>query len=77
MPIMSSSSSQNIIIPLFWRLKDLPEVTRLSLRSINRLRAVGRLPKPDAVFGRALCFKPETIQSWVDAGGMTDQHASR
>ena len=65
---MTSVRSQHRITPLFWRLKDLPIATGLSLRTINRLRSQGRLPEPDAAFGRALCWRPSTISSWVDSG---------
>ena len=33
--------------PLLWRLADLPAETRLSPRTITRLRAAGKLPPPD------------------------------
>jgi predicted DNA-binding transcriptional regulator AlpA len=71
-----TSSSQNSITPLYWRLKDLPQLTGLSLRTVNRLRAEGRLPKPDAVFGRAVCFRPETIERWAATGGMASEDAA-
>jgi hypothetical protein len=59
--------------PLLWRLKDLPTLTGLSLRTVNRLRATGRLPKPDATFGRAICFKPSTIERWTESGGLCQE----
>jgi predicted DNA-binding transcriptional regulator AlpA len=67
-----AAPSQHVATPLYWRLKDLPDRVGLSLRSINRLRATGRLPKPDATFGRAICFKPSTIERWVNSGGRID-----
>jgi hypothetical protein len=60
------------IEPLLWRLSDIAHVTRLSLRSINRLRASRRMPEPDLVVGRAPCWRPLTIRSWVDGGGLSE-----
>jgi predicted DNA-binding transcriptional regulator AlpA len=62
---------------VFWRLKDLPQVTGLSLRTIGLLRANGRLPKPDAKFGRSLCFRPATIREWAANGGMREWQVQR
>jgi predicted DNA-binding transcriptional regulator AlpA len=58
------------LAPLFLRMKDLPSATALSLSTVSRLRRQGRLPSPDAQFGRCLCWKPSTIERWVDAGGL-------
>lgn len=38
-------------------------------RTIEKHRAAGRFPKPDAVIGRMPRWKPETIRAWIDAGG--------
>jgi predicted DNA-binding transcriptional regulator AlpA len=70
---MISAPTQHVVAPLYWRLKDLPTLTGLSLRTVNRLRATGRLPKPDAKFGRAICFRPSTIERWAESGGLCQQ----
>jgi predicted DNA-binding transcriptional regulator AlpA len=72
-----ATESQHKISRVFLRLCDLPEVTGLSLRTLNRLRAQNRLPSPDAQFGRALCWRPATIREWAETGGLADQNASR
>jgi predicted DNA-binding transcriptional regulator AlpA len=74
---MISAPSQDNVKKVFWRYRDLPDAIGLSHRTIARLRASGRLPKPDAVFGTALCWRPETIQQWASTGGIVDQNASR
>ena len=55
------------IAPLFLRFKDLPTATALSLSTLARLRAQGRLPEPDAQFGRCLCWRHETIARWAES----------
>ena len=75
MPMIATPSQHNIR-RVFLRSKDLPHATGLSPRTVARLRASGRLPAPDASFGRALCWRPETIQRWAATGGMADQHLS-
>jgi predicted DNA-binding transcriptional regulator AlpA len=57
------------IAPMFLRLKDIPRVTNLSLSTISRLRKMNCLPQPDARFGKALCWRPSTIEAWCEAGG--------
>jgi predicted DNA-binding transcriptional regulator AlpA len=61
---------QQAISPLYWRTGDLIHVTRLSASTITRLRRARRLPDPDLIVGRALFWKPETITTWLDAGGL-------
>jgi predicted DNA-binding transcriptional regulator AlpA len=58
------------ITKLYLRLKDLPAATAMSLSTVSRLRAAGRLPEPDAQFGRCLCWKPSTIERWAESGGL-------
>jgi predicted DNA-binding transcriptional regulator AlpA len=68
---MIADLSQQAIRPLYWRTSDLPHLTRLSASTIARLRKAKRLPPPDLAAGRALCWKPETITSWIDSGGLS------
>jgi predicted DNA-binding transcriptional regulator AlpA len=68
---MVADLSQQAIPPLYWRKSDITHATRLSASTIDRLRKSGRMPKPDLVAGRALCWKPETIISWIDSGGLS------
>jgi hypothetical protein len=48
------------------RLGDLPGLTRLGRRTIERLRSAGRLPRPDVRLGRTPLWKVETIRQWID-----------
>ena len=73
---MPNSIDQMVIRPLLWRYGDLPHVTRLSLRTIARLRASKLLPEPDVRFGRALAWKPETIERWLETLGTQDQQSA-
>lgn len=67
------TASPHRIAPFYLRLKDLPPVTALSLSTLCRLRRQGRLPSPDAQFGRALCWKPSTIKQWAESGGLCQE----
>jgi predicted DNA-binding transcriptional regulator AlpA len=53
---------------LMVRMADLPWITGLSLRTIARLKADGRMPSPDIKAGRAIAWRAETIKNWVEAG---------
>jgi predicted DNA-binding transcriptional regulator AlpA len=72
---LASSTQDNNVKKVFWRFPDLVEATGLSHRQLARLRASGRLPKPDAIFGTALCWLPKTVSAWAQTGGMADQNA--
>jgi predicted DNA-binding transcriptional regulator AlpA len=67
---MITAPSQIAAERLCWRLKDLPALTGLSLRTVNRLRAEGRLPRPDATFGACLCWRPSTLERWAESDGL-------
>jgi predicted DNA-binding transcriptional regulator AlpA len=54
------------IEPLLSR-RDLANVLRTSLRSLDRLQASGRLPKPDMYLSaRQPRWRAETIRTWID-----------
>jgi predicted DNA-binding transcriptional regulator AlpA len=74
---MISESSQHNVKKVFWRIRDLEYSTGLSHRTIMRLRASGRLPQPDAVFGTALAWRPATIENWAMAGGLNSVRGAR
>ena len=57
------------IEPLTYRISDLAKALGLSRRSIERFRASGAFPKPDAKAGRCPLWRPETIQAWLTKGG--------
>jgi len=50
-------------------ISDLAEVLKCSRRGVERLRASGRVPKPDLVVGRMPRWRPGTIRKWIDRGG--------
>jgi predicted DNA-binding transcriptional regulator AlpA len=58
------------------RLEDLSIATRLSSRTITRLRASGRLPKPDFCYGRLPRWYPRTIERWLAGGGLSGDTAT-
>lgn len=51
------------------RLKDLPELTSLSARTISRLRAEGKFPKPDRRTTRIPLWRAATIRRWQEGRG--------
>ena len=53
--------------PLVYRLNQLPDLLGVSLITIGRMRARGAFPKPDLILGtRMPCWKPVTIEAWID-----------
>jgi hypothetical protein len=47
------------------RQGDLPRMTGLSLRTIQRWRACGLFPQPDRVVGRTPLWRAETLAGWL------------
>jgi hypothetical protein len=59
--------------PLLTR-EDLATFLKIDLRTLDRMRAGGRLPKPDLVLGARgrgciARWKPASIRAWLDRGG--------
>lgn len=54
------------IARLTFRLDEIAKATGLSRRTIERLRAGGRFPKPDIKAGKMPLWKPETLRRWID-----------
>jgi hypothetical protein len=48
---------------------DITTFLSCGLRTVERWKAAGKLPKPDLMIGRSPRWKPETIRRWVDGGG--------
>ncbi len=46
-------------------LDDIATLLLVSRRAIERLKAAGKLPKPDLTIGRMPRWKPETIRRWI------------
>jgi hypothetical protein len=68
---MPPETNQQGADPLLWRLADLSAETRLSPRTITRLRAAGELPPPDLRAGTFPRWFPPTIRQWVAEGGLS------
>jgi hypothetical protein len=50
-------------------INDLAECLKCSRRGVERLRASGRVPKPDIIVGRMPRWRPGTIRRWIERGG--------
>jgi len=50
----------------------LASVLNASRRTTERLRAAGKLPKPDLHVGKLPRWKPETIRRWIEAQASTN-----
>jgi predicted DNA-binding transcriptional regulator AlpA len=48
---------------------DLERILQIDSRTIDRMRATGKLPKPDLFLSRMPRWKAETIRAWIEAGG--------
>jgi predicted DNA-binding transcriptional regulator AlpA len=56
-------------IRLALRLAEAAAAVGLSRRMVERLRAAGKFPKPDAHAGRAPLWRPATLDHWIKEGG--------
>jgi hypothetical protein len=64
-PAQKSSPRGVEIEPLLcW--SDLRRLLVASQRTLDRLRASGRLPHPDMFIGRSPRWKAETVRRWID-----------
>jgi predicted DNA-binding transcriptional regulator AlpA len=61
-------AAAGLVEPLLAR-EDLATVLRCSLPTLDRLKAAGRLPRPDLVLSRSPRWRAETIRRWVEEGG--------
>jgi len=50
-------------------IDDLAELLSCSRRFVERMRAAGKIPKPDIHVGRCPRWKPATIRAWIERGG--------
>jgi hypothetical protein len=57
-----------LVEPLLDR-SDLATVLRCSLVTLDRLKAAGRLPKPDVMLSRSPRWRVQTFRSWLEKGG--------
>jgi predicted DNA-binding transcriptional regulator AlpA len=51
------------------RLDEVAASLGVCRRAIERERAAGRFPLPDARLGKVPLWKPETIQAWLERSG--------
>jgi hypothetical protein len=45
---------------------DLARVLNAGRRTVERLRAAGKMPRPDLFVGKMPRWRPETIRAWID-----------
>ena len=57
------------IEPMALRIDEVADALGLSRRAIERERAAGRFPKPDATIGKMPLWRPETVHSFLERGG--------
>ena len=50
-------------------IDELAKALGVSRRSIERARARGAFPWPDARLGRVVLWRPETVAGWLEKGG--------
>jgi predicted DNA-binding transcriptional regulator AlpA len=50
-------------------MTDLARLLVCDRRTVERLRAAGRLPRPDLHIGRLPRWRLETISAWIERGG--------
>jgi hypothetical protein len=50
-------------------MTDLARLLVCDRRTVERLRAAGRLPRPDLHVGRLPRWRLETISAWIERGG--------
>jgi predicted DNA-binding transcriptional regulator AlpA len=70
--VSNQEPDERRIYPILWKMTDVAMATSLSTRTITRLRAAGRLPAPDASYGRLPRWFPRTIESWIANGGLSE-----
>ncbi len=52
-------------------IDDLAALLSCSRRGVERMRAAGKLPRPDIHVGKCPRWKPATIRAWIERGGKT------
>lgn len=62
---MNARPSRPTVEPIAVGMRDLPRLTGLSERSINRLRTRGRFPAPDRTIGRRNLWLVSTVRAWL------------
>jgi hypothetical protein len=54
---------------LGYRVAEPAAAFGLSRRTFERLRAAGRVPKPDLLVGKVPLWSRETLAAWIKKGG--------
>jgi hypothetical protein len=58
------------LVPLL-RVVDLARLLNCSRREVERMRAAGRVPRPDLYVGlRSPRWRPEVIHRWIEGRGL-------
>jgi predicted DNA-binding transcriptional regulator AlpA len=54
---------------LAYRIDEVAKALSVGRRTIEKLRAAGRFPKPDRHIGKCPVWAPQTIAQWVQQRG--------
>lgn len=52
-----------------WSIEDIATYLRVDRRTIERLRASGKFPRPTVKIGRLPRWSPASVRRWVEGGG--------
>jgi predicted DNA-binding transcriptional regulator AlpA len=63
---MSKPHLRPVPAPIAVSMRELPALTSLSARTIDRLRSAGRFPAPDKRVGRRCLWLTTTIHAWLE-----------
>jgi predicted DNA-binding transcriptional regulator AlpA len=64
-----TDAARPAVEPLLWNFAVACDRLGVPRRTLERLRAAGRFPKPDLHIGKRPMWRPETIRDWVERGG--------
>ncbi len=68
MPMPQPSGTTPVELAPLLRLNDVCNVLKCSRRELERMRAAGRLPKPDLHVGvRSPRWLPRTLADWIES----------
>jgi predicted DNA-binding transcriptional regulator AlpA len=66
--LITTAKSADALAPLLSQ-EDLAHVLNASRRTIERMRAAGKLPQPDVHIGKMPRWRPEMVRAWIERGG--------
>jgi predicted DNA-binding transcriptional regulator AlpA len=66
--VLDAPAAGHVIEPLL-KIVDLARILGCSRRLVERMRAAGKLPRPDVKIGKMPRWKRDTILRWIEDGG--------